>query len=113
MGRNRGSEIMKAILIVLAFATTAASAQTGTVGPKAIPGQTREEKLFAIRDALKAMDTNGDSKVTETEWTTAGGKPAGFATLDTNRDSILTVQELRSNARKLRAFEDFEAAAPY
>lgn len=104
---------MKAVLVLFLITATAASAQPGTVGPTAIPGQTREQKLYAIQSALKAMDVNGDAKLTETEWTTAGGKKAGFETLDTNRDGILTVQELRSNARKLRAFEDFQAAAPY
>jgi hypothetical protein len=102
--------IVKIILCAAALLAASAHAQTGTVGPKTIPGATREQKLFAIQDALKAMDVNGDRMVTADEWTAGGGKRAGFDTLDTNRDSILTVQELRSNARKLRAFEDFEAA---
>jgi hypothetical protein len=116
---------VKAILVMLLLTASAAGAQTGdqagnqtgnqagTVGPSTIPGETREQKLFAIQEYLKSMDVNADGKLTQTEWTEGGGKKAGFDTLDTNRDSILTVQELRSNSRKLRAFEDFEAAAPY
>ena len=104
---------MKIILCAAVLLAGSAHAQTATVGPKTIPGATREQKLFAIQDVLKAMDVNGDRRVTAAEWTTSGGKRTGFDTLDTNRDSILTVQELRSNARKLRAFEDFEAAPAY
>lgn len=110
---------MKAILVMLLFAATAANAQTGTVapagtvGPTTIPGQTREQKLAAIQELLKSADVNADGKLTATEWADAGGQKAGFDTLDTNRDSILTVQELRSNSRKLRAFEDFKAAPLY
>lgn len=107
---------MKAFLMTLVLAGIAAGASAepaGTVGPSTIPGETREQKLFAIQEQLKVMDTNGDRKLTATEWTAAGGKQTGFDVLDTNRDSILTVQELRSNSQKLRAFEDFKAAAPY
>lgn len=89
----------------------AATAQTATVGPARIPGETREQKLATITQALKRMDSNGDERITSAEWTAAGGKRTGFETLDTNRDDILTWQELRSNARKLKAFADFEAAA--
>ena len=46
------------------------------------------------------------------EWTAAGGKRAGFDALDYNKDNVLTRQEFRSNARKLKAFNDFSAAAP-
>ena len=101
------------LLLALAGASTAAHAQSGSVGPTTIPGDTREQKLFAIQDELRKMDTDSDKRLTEAEWTTAGGKKAGFDTLDFNRDGILTIQELRSNAKKLRAFEDFEAAAPH
>lgn len=105
--------MVKILLCAVAFIAGAAQAQTGSVGPQTIPGQTREQKLFAIQNALKAMDVNDDRKVTATEWTAGGGKREGFDVLDTNRDSILTVQELRSNARKLRAFEDYAAAPAY
>jgi hypothetical protein len=88
-------------------------AQSGSVGPSTIPGDTREQKLAYIRDMLKKIDVNDDNKVTATEWTSAGGKRTGFDALDTNRDDILTVQELRSNARKLKAFEDFVAAPDF
>lgn len=104
---------MKTVLVMLLFAASAANAQTGTVGPSTIPGETREQKLAAIQELLKSMDVNADGKLTQTEWMEAGGQKAGFDTLDTNRDSILTVQELRSNSRKLRAFEDFKAAPLY
>ena len=96
----------------LLLVATAAMAQ-GTVGPAKIPGETREQKLATITKALRAMDTNGDERITSAEWTAAGGKKAGFDTLDTNKDDVLTLQELRSNSRKLRAFKDFQAAAPY
>lgn len=88
----------------------AAVAQTASVGPNTIPGTSREQKLMAITAELKKMDVNGDERVAKAEWLAAGGKAAGFETLDTNRDDVLTLQELRSNARKLRAFKDFEAA---
>lgn len=104
---------MKSLLMLLLLATGTARAQTGTVGPATLPGATREAKLFAIKDALKAMDTNGDARITKSEWMAAKGKAAGFETLDTNRDDVLTAQELRSNARKLRAFEDFQAAPAF
>jgi hypothetical protein len=101
------------ILLLGSLATAPVLAQTGTVGPQTIPGETREQKLYNIKQALTKMDVNGDKKITATEWTAAGGKRAGFDTLDTNRDDILTVQELRSNSRKLRAFDDFEAAPEF
>jgi hypothetical protein len=100
-------------LLLGSFLAGPVLAQTGTVGPATIPGETREQKLFYIQDALKAMDVNGDRAITATEWTDAGGKRAGFDTLDHNRDGVLTIQELRSNAAKLRAFEDFKAAPPH
>ena len=107
---------MKPMIVMLLLGSLVAApalAQTGTVGPKTIPGDTREQKLDYIRQTLRKMDVNEDRKVTATEWTAAGGKREGFDTLDTNKDSILTVQELRSNARKLRAFEDFVAAPDF
>lgn len=104
---------MKAMILLAVIGAVAANAQTGTIGPKAIPGATREQKLFTIQTALKAMDVNDDRKVTADEWTAKGGKRANFDLLDTNLDSILTVQELRSNARKLRAFEDYVAAPDF
>jgi uncharacterized protein (UPF0261 family) len=107
---------MKPIITILLLGSLAASpalAQTGTVGPKTIPGETREQKLYNIKQALTKMDVNGDKKITVAEWTDAGGKREGFDKLDTNMDGILTVQELRSNSRKLRAFEDFEAAPAF
>ena len=101
------------ITVAILLASTAAAAQTGTVGPSTIPGETREQKLAWIAGQLRAADTNGDEKIALTEWTEAGGKTGSFAQLDTNRDDILTNQELRSNARKLKAFADFQAAAPH
>lgn len=101
------------ILLLGSLATAPVLAQTGTVGPKTIRGETREQKLYNIKQALTKMDVNSDKKITATEWTAAGGKRAGFDTLDTNRDDILTIQELRSNAKKLRAFEDFVAAPDF
>lgn len=104
---------MRAIIVVLACSlATAAAAQTGTVGPEKIPGATREQKLRAMSDALRRADTNGDDRITSEEWVAAGGKKSGFDILDYNQDNILTLQELRSNARKLKAYEDFEAAPP-
>jgi hypothetical protein len=107
---------MKPIITILLLGSLAATpvlAQTGTVGPKTIPGETREQKLYNIKQALAKMDVNSDRKITVAEWTDAGGKREGFDTLDTNKDGILTIQELRSNSRKLRAFEDFEAAPDF
>lgn len=101
-----------ATLLLMAFAAVAqtAAAETGTVGPAKIPGATREQKLRTVRDALRKADTNGDDRITSEEWVAAGGKKSGFDILDYNKDNILTLQELRSNARKLKAYEDFEAA---
>ena len=107
---------MKPMIITLLLGSLVAmplQAQTGTVGPKTIPGETREQKLYYIKEALKKMDVNGDRKITVAEWTDAGGKRGGFDTLDHNKDGVLTIQELRSNAQKLRAFEDFEAAPAF
>jgi hypothetical protein len=101
---------MKPILLAAVLIASAATAQTASVGPSTIPGATREQKLMAITAELKKMDVNGDERIAKDEWLDAGGKAAGFETLDTNRDDVLTLQELRSNARKLRAFQDFEAA---
>ena len=120
---RQGHAVMKAIVIFLLVGAAAASARVGpepvaavehgSVGPAVIPGETKEQKMFVIQDALKKMDVNGDHKVSEAEWLAAGGKKTGFDTLDYNRDGVLTVQELRSNARKLRAFQDFQAAPPH
>jgi hypothetical protein len=100
-----------------AFAQTAnapgGGGQNASIGPATIPGATREDKLRYVREQLKAMDTNGDQRITSEEWTAAGGKKASFDALDYNKDNILTAQELRSNARKLKAFSDFQAAAPH
>jgi hypothetical protein len=104
---------LKKFIAMVLLGATAATAQTASVGPKSIPGETREQKLFYVQDQLRKMDVNGDKKLSEAEWMAAGGTKAGFDTLDTNRDSVLTIQELRSNARKLKAFEDFKAAAPH
>lgn len=104
---------MRALFCLALFVATAATAQTGTVGPSTIPGETREAKLRWIKEQLKKADTNDDDRITKTEWLAAGGAAKGFETLDTNRDDILTLQELRSNSRKLKAFEDFQAAAPH
>ncbi|MFZ4689329.1 MAG: hypothetical protein ACOYLS_08830 [Polymorphobacter sp.] len=100
---------------IVMFATallfgSAAIAQTGTIGPAKIPGATREQKLRTVTDALRRADTNGDERITSEEWIAAGGKKAGFDILDYNKDDILTWQELRSNARKLKAYDDFVAA---
>lgn len=107
-------------LLLTAGPTTAQSANApggnadnGSIGPAAIPGVTREEKLRNITAALKKMDSNGDDRITSEEWLAAGGKKASFDILDYNKDNVLTWQELRSNARKLRAFNDFVAASPY
>jgi hypothetical protein len=94
----------------LLLMASAAAAQTGSVGPAKIPGATREQKLRAVTDALRKADTNDDDRITSEEWVAAGGKKSGFDILDYNKDNILTLQELRSNARKLKAYEDFEAA---
>jgi hypothetical protein len=107
---------MKPIISALLLGVIVAAplyAQSGSVGPSTIPGDTREQKLAYIKGVLTKMDVNDDRKITATEWTTAGGKRANFDTLDTNRDEILTIQELRSNARKLKAFEDFVAAPDF
>ena len=100
------------MILLLAALLAAAPADT-KIGPATIPGETREAKLHWIADQLKKADTNGDEKITSEEWLAAGGKKAGFDELDHNKDNILTLQELRSNARKLRAFEDWQAAAPH
>jgi hypothetical protein len=107
-----------AIAATLLLMTSAVAAQTGadqagTVGPTKIPGATREQKLRTVRDALRKADTNDDDRITSEEWVAAGGKKSGFDILDYNKDNILTLQELRSNARKLKAYEDFEAAPAY
>ena len=101
------------VLLLLAAVPTSAQIPAASVGPDTIPGATREEKLFFIKDQLRRMDVNGDKRLTVDEWTAAGGAKAGFDALDHNRDGILTVQELRSNAGKLRAFEDYKAAPPH
>lgn len=98
------------LLAILVSLSSAAAAQTGTVGPEKIPGATREEKLRVVTDTLRKADTNNDERITSEEWVAAGGKKSGFDILDYNKDNILTWQELRSNARKLRAYEDFESA---
>jgi hypothetical protein len=97
----------------LLLMASAVAAQTGTIGPTKIPGATREQKLRAVTDALKKADTNGDERITSEEWVAAGGKKSGFDILDTNKDNILTLQELRSNARKLKAYDDFAAAPAF
>ncbi len=99
-------------MILILAALLAAQAEP-RVGPATLPGETREQKLAYIRDQLRKADTNGDEKISKDEWLAAGGKQAGFERLDTNRDDILTLQELRSNSRKLKAFEDWQAAAPH
>ncbi len=104
---------MIATLLLCSIAAAPLLAQTGSVGPKTIPGETREQKLFYIKGALTKMDVNGDRKITVAEWTDAGGKRDGFDVLDHNKDGVLTIQELRSNATKLRAFEDFVAAPAF
>lgn len=88
-------------------------AANATVGPKVIPGQTREQKLQALEAKAAEVDTNDDGRLTVAEWEAAGGKRSGFDTLDYNKDGVLTRQEFRSNARTLKAFEDFMAAAPH
>ena len=93
---------MKLAIALLLSAASAATAQSISVGPNTISGETREQKLMFINSAL-----------TKAELLAAAGEQAGFETLAHYRDHILTVQELRSNARKLRVFADFEAAAPY
>jgi hypothetical protein len=103
-----------ATLLLMASAVAAQSgAAPGTVGPAKIPGATREQKLRTVTDALRKADTNNDERITSEEWVAAGGKKSGFDILDYNKDNILTMQELRSNARKLKAYEDFEAAPAY
>ncbi len=87
--------------------------QHASIGPAAVPGDTREQKLAWMNARAKAADTNDDGKLTLEEWTTAGGKRAGFDALDHNKDAVLTRQEFRSNARMLKAFDDFVAAAPH
>ncbi|MEY2884785.1 MAG: hypothetical protein RL490_2509 [Pseudomonadota bacterium] len=89
------------------------TAAHATVGPQAIPGDTREQKLAFMEAKLREADSNGDGKLSLSEWEAAGGKRAGFEALDFNHDDVLTRQEFRSNARKLKAFNDFVAASPY
>jgi hypothetical protein len=99
--------------LLLATAVTAAAQtapDTASVGPAIIPGETKEQKLVYISDILQQMDLNGDGVITSAEWIAFGGSKAGFDVLDYNKDDILTLQELRSNADKLRAFADFKAA---
>jgi hypothetical protein len=93
----------------LLLASTAAAAQ-GTIGPSTIPGDTQSAKLVYIAGVLQQMDTNGDGVITLSEWLAYGGSKRGFEQLDYNKDDILTLQELRSNADKLAAFADFQAA---
>jgi nucleoside-triphosphatase THEP1 len=99
---------------LLLATTTAATAQPqsdiASVGPPTIPGETKEAKLVYIAAVLQQMDVNYDGVITSAEWVAYGGSKAGFDILDYNKDDILTLQELRSNADKLRAFADFQAA---
>ena len=88
---------------------TSALAQ-GTIGPATIPGDTQSAKLVYIAGVLQQMDVNGDGVITLSEWIAYGGSKRGFDQLDYNKDEILTLQELRSNADKLAAFADFQAA---
>ncbi len=109
--------VIAALLISTgAFAQSAnapgGGAHNGTIGPSTIPGATREDKLNYIKAELRKMDTNHDDRITSEEWVAAGGKKSSFDMLDYNKDNVLTLQELRSNARKLKAFNDFQAAAP-
>jgi hypothetical protein len=99
--------------LLAAAAPAAAHADDGKIGPATIPGETQEEKMRWIRAELKKADTNGDRQLTAAEWVAAGGKREKFDLLDTNKDGILQIRELRSNAKLLRAFEDFQAAAPH
>ena len=99
-----------AFAAALLLASGAIAADVAVVGPAKIPGASREQKLRAVTDALRRADTNGDERITSEEWVAAGGKKSGFDILDYNKDNILTWQELRSSARKLRAYEDFAAA---
>lgn len=96
--------------LLLATAGAAAAQDSASVGPSTIPGETQEAKLVYIADLLRQMDVNGDGVITATEWVDFGGSRAGFDVLDHNKNEILTLQELRSNADKLRAFADFKAA---
>ena len=112
--------MMSAALLVLGSAVAAQTANApgggaanATIGPKAIPGATREDKLRALEAKAAEVDTNDDGRLTVAEWTAAGGKRASFDTLDYNKDGVLTRQEFRSNARTLKAFQDFMAAAPH
>lgn len=105
------------LLLATSFAATATAqtspytaAATASVGPATIPGETQEAKLVYIADVLRQMDLNGDGVITSAEWVAFGGSRAGFDVLDYNKNEILTLQELRSNADKLRAFADFKAA---
>jgi hypothetical protein len=105
--------LMASAAIAQTGTETAGTGTAGTVGPTKIPGATREQKLRTVREALRKADTNGDDRITSEEWVAAGGKKSGFDILDYNKDNILTLQELRSNARKLKAYEDFEAAPAF
>lgn len=103
--------IIAASLLLAATANAQAPPSgTASVGPSTIPGDTQEAKMVYIADVLRQMDLNGDGVITSAEWIAFGGSRAGFDVLDYNKDDILTLQELRSNADKLRAFADFQAA---
>jgi len=101
--------MFRTIAAGLLLASTSALAQ-GTVGPSTIPGATQEAKLIYIAGVLEQMDVNGDGVISLSEWLAYGGSKRGFEVLDYNKDDVLTLQELRSNADKLAAFADFMAA---
>lgn len=56
--------------------------------------------------SIEKADKNGDRFITEREWVDAGGSSKSFASIDTDRDGRLTIEEIKtaSSTDKFYAF---------
>jgi hypothetical protein len=80
------------IALTLLFTATAVLAQTPT------PEQAAKAKEAAAK--MAAADANKDGKWDKAEWAAAGRKPMGFGYVDTNKDGLVSTDELKAAAAK-------------
>ena len=102
------------ILSLLGVASAAAAqapASHMTRADDPAPTAAQAERDAKIRAALAKADTDKNQRYTRAEWLAAGRKAANFDATDTNKDGVVTAEEIRTAAVALDARRDKEASA--
>lgn len=97
--------VQRALLAMLLAASLAMPALAQPPSAAAAPASPE-----ARRAALAAIDTDGDGRLSRTEWLAAGRRERGFAMADGNGDGFIDAAERQALVERLRARRAARAA---